>query len=487
MKARWLLLVLACLVACGASARRLVAPLSYAPAPPAPEEPFRAAPPRGGPLEVAPAAEPSKTWLNNGMEVLLLQRRGLPVLAAALVVSRGSRDLPGAPRSELLAVGVDGLVREHQSGPGAATDVEPSAWCRADGCVISVTGLSGALERAIQTLADIAVAPRYPVAAEPRLRAEWTGWMSALRDRTEGMVDNNARALLFGPDDPYAPVTREVADDLGGVSVLALRHLHERLFQPAHAALVVAGDVTPDALRAAAERAFGGWRATKPPLPMAAATSPIPERVAGTVLVDSPSDLVHACLVGRAPAGNEPALDAMSLLGESLTAPMGRLHDEVRQDLGAGYDLHFALHTGRTGSWFLIGGAFEPSVALPAITAVVDAVRKVRVDGLSAADLEAARTRAMVRIREEMGTSAGAVSAMSAAILNGAPPAALLARQAHIAALTGDEVRRFAQVWLAEPMLRVVVVGPRDRLAQPFGTLGLGPMEWRGRSGERLR
>ena len=465
---------------------RITAPLSYAPLPPPPDEPFRITPPEMTPLELGPMFGMAKSRLPNGMEVILIERHGLPVLSARLVIQRGARDLPGR-RPELLQLAMDALVREHRSSPDASPDVRPDAGCGPDGCALSIDCLSGSMETAMRVLADLALRPRYSSWHEARVRDEWKSWVSRKRGSAGSIVDNNARALLFVRNDSYAPIAEESVRAIDGATVAEVRQVHEQLFQPEHATLVVAGDVTLDALRAAAERAFGGWKTTRPPLTMTAAAPPIPAPTARTVLVDYPGELVHAYVVARAPAGNEPALEAVYLLATLLGTPQGRLQEQVRATLGAAYDLQLDMRRGRVGSWFRIGGAFEPAKALPAIAAVLQAIRKARDEGVSPADLEGARIRTIAALREDSGTSAGAVSMVASTLVGGAPATSVLTRQSQIAKITAADVQKVAQSWLAEPMLRVVVLGPKAHLVQPFGTLGLGPIEWRGRSGEPLQ
>ena len=118
---------------------------------------------------------------------------------------------------------------------------------------------------------------------------------------------------------------------------------------------------------------------------------------------------------------------------------------------------------------------------------MLQAIRKARDEGVSPADLEGARIRTIAALREDSGTSAGAVSMVASTLVGGAPATSVLTRQSQIAKITAADVQKVAQSWLAEPMLRVVVLGPKVHLVQPFGTLGLGPIEWRGRSGEPLQ
>jgi zinc protease len=463
----------------------MAAPLSYAPPPAQADEPFRYQAPALAPLDAAPPLTLAKTRLSNGLTVILTERRGLPVVSAQLVVDRGPRDMPGW-RPELVGLAMKALVREQQTAPGANPNIVPDAACGADGCNVSVDCLSGSLDAALGVLAGLAARPSYGAWQQSSLRREWTTWSSATRNSTSGAIETNARALLFVAGDVHAPIPHHVSEALANLTMADLREAHAQIFQPAHATLVVAGDTGLDALAAAAERAFGSWAPTRPTLPLTAGTPPIPTPAARVVLVDHPGELVHAFVVGRAPAGNEIALDAVQLLAMLLSTPKGSLQEQVRSHLGAAYDLEVQLRRGRTGSWFMIGGAFEPTKALPSIRAVLDAVRAARDKGVSARDLEGARARAIASLRAAAGTASGAATIVANTILSGAPPEWALTRHARLGQVAAEDLQRVAQVWLSEQMLWVVIAGSSEHLSQPFHELGLGWPEWRGRSAEPL-
>jgi zinc protease len=467
-------------------APRLAPPLSYAPLPPAPDEAFRASPPPEAPLDTSPSFDLKTAHLENGMQILLVERHSLPVFAARLVIQRGARDL-SHQRPELLDLAADSVVRAHASSPGARPDLRPAAECGADDCELRVSGLSRSFDAALATLADLAMRPQFPASDLAIVQRTWKSWMDRMGGTSEDAAGNNELSLLFPPGDAYAPVSDLERRVIAAATMRELSDAYSQVFQPQHATLVVAGDTGLPELLASARRAFGGWAQSRPALTMSAAVPPSPAAQSRAVLVDSHASLVHAYLVARGPLPGDSSLDAMTLLAMVFSTPKGQLFEEVRSTMGATYDISARVAVGRVGSWWEIGGAFEPDKAAPAALAVLAAVRNAREKGVSAAELEGARTRFIASYRSSAGTTGGVTGILAGLLDRGLSPADALARPGRMAGLTSVDLQRAAQKWLSDSALRLVVVGPRKAIEGRFESLGIGAVEWRTRRAESAR
>ena len=481
-----LLVVMVLLAACTSRQPRVVAPLSYAPVPAAPAESFRDLPPRAAPLVVGNPLSLAKARLPSGMEIVLVERHTLPVFSARLLIARGARDL-GDRREELLDLGMEALLREHASSPDASPEIRPGADCDSDACVVSVSGTYGAFEAGLGALADLAMRPRYVVTQLGQVRRSWESWVQGMGANSRRAVDINARYLLFPKGDSYAPPAAAERETIGRLRIEDLQTVHEQLFQPEHATLVVAGDVSFEELRAMAERKFGAWKQTRPALPLAAEAPPFPGPGVGTVLVADPSALVHAYLVARAPEGRDPDIESLFLLSRLLGTLSGSLSDEVRAAMGATYHITAEVIPGRLGSWWRIGGAFEPDKALPAMKAVLSSLREARDTGIDPEAFQAARLSAIGELRSQTGTVSGVTKLVADTLSRGLPVVSAAGRAGRIARLTAPDIQKTARTWLADNQLRLVVVGEKGDIDYDFNDLGIGKVEWRTRRGEATR
>jgi zinc protease len=120
---------------------------------------------------------------------------------------------------------------------------------------------------------------------------------------------------------------------------------HGAWWRPGNAALVLSGQITPEAGFALAERLFGAWRASAPAPARAAASKAGPEPAPRAVVVDLPSSgqaAVVAALrsVDRKDPDYFPLLVANSVLGGGYSA---RLNQEIRIKRGLSYGASSSL------------------------------------------------------------------------------------------------------------------------------------------------
>ena len=490
-KGRWaalVLAVLALLAACGARVPRLTAPLSYAPAAPLADEAFRASPPALPPLDTTPLFGVLRSRLANGVEILLVPRRGLPLFTARLVALRGARDLPaGQQREELLDLAAAAVLHEHESSPRANPQLRPDVGCSSDRCQAAVSGVIRSFDGALDVLADLAIRPRFPESQLGQVRRQFRSFAERLGGTSDSAVDANVRSLLFPPEDPYSTIDPDERVVLQRVTMKMLEDAYVQVFQPQHAVLVVAGDLDMDRLKAAAERALGAWSQSRPPLTWTAWSPVFPGAPGRTILVDATGELVHAHLVVRGPTRGDPTWEAMMILAILLSTPKGSLFEELRSGMGATYDIEADFSAFRVASYWEIGGAFELDKAPQAVTALLSAVRRARDGGVSAADLDGARTRFVASYRSTSATTTGVTSMIAGALSVGLPLEHWLTQPGRASRLTAEDVQKAAQKWLAEPNLRLVVVGPRRWIEGRFDSQEMGTVEWRTRIGERLR
>lgn len=470
------------LAACSAlRSPRIAAPISYANVAPPPDEAFRATPPPDGPLETAPAIRIQSGRLANGVELVLVERHDLPLFSARLEISRGPRDI--ARRTELLDFATAAALREHESSARAKPDLRPSLECGSDECRASVQGLTRSLPAALTVLADLAVRPRFKANLLDFILDEWKRSVEARSSGSGFVVQSNIHALLFPPTDAYSPISVADRRALLHATTVELAQAYGLLFQPQHATLVLAGDVTLPRLQELAQAAFGDWASSRT-VAQNVTPPPYPGASERTVLVEQRAALVHAYVVARGPLPTDPTFEALSLFGEVLDTPSGALFEEVRSSMNAAYDVHSSLRAGRVASWFSVGGAFELDKAPDAVRAIVSAIHTARDQGVNAADLEGARTRYIAALRADAGTTTGVTSEIAGQLSIGRLPSDVLAQPGRIARLTSADLRNAVKTWLSDGALRLVVVGPRRSIDKRFDDIGIGTVGWRTFRGE---
>lgn len=214
----------------------------------------------------------TRTSLKNGLSVLLLPDRRLPLVDVQLAIRTGAiddpPDLPGLAEftAEMLRQGTRRMSADKISetvdmaGAGLSSDSDyevTSVHCHAR---------SQSLELCLQMVAELAMRPTFPKKEMSEVRDRLLSSVKNMRDDPATLAGVHFDALLFGEDHPAGRVKSEAS--VRRIERKDLVRFHGELFRPDRAILGVSGDIDPAALAGAVQRVFGPWRAAgKPPAP----------------------------------------------------------------------------------------------------------------------------------------------------------------------------------------------------------------------------
>jgi zinc protease len=284
----------------------------------------------------------SSDRLPNGLEIHVVERRDLPVVAATLVSRAASIHDPsgkeglaylttlgmklGAGKRSALA------IEEALAELGTALTTDTARERAALGVEVLKPNLAGALA----LLSDMVLRPSFPSAEIDRERAILVDAIARL-EASPNVIARLRDIVIFGREHPYGrPVTgyRRTVSSLTRDDLAAF---HARAWKPDAAALLLVGDLSLDEGKRLAAAAFGRWSGQAPPAP--AIPPPAPIARGKIVLVDRPgaaqSNVVH---VYSAPLRKEDDYYAWRLASDVLGAgASGRLYRNLRQDKGYSY------------------------------------------------------------------------------------------------------------------------------------------------------
>ena len=459
---------LACAVAACAPSR-LVAPLRYESGVAAPDQPFRAEPPPLSPVtDVTESVR--ETTLPNGVRVVLIERHDFPLVAAELVADRGSLDLADAGGIEVQEIaylfgrGGDEATHERLSADAAKLGIGSGTGATVDYGWAEVASGTDSLDAAFDDLASLAHARLSPEEYDRRA-AEWAG----RGGYAPGPVEVLEKRVLFDMKHPYGyagpgptPIERAEAQSL-----------HDRIFQPAHATLVIVGDVTPAQVDASVLRSFGSWVTT---LTVPKNATPPPAKGGHPLVVLPQPALVqrYGAVFARGPVPTSPDMEAFELLAKVLGgAHSSKLHSRLRQESGAAYEVRAPIVRLREATWVSLVGSYDADKAVAGVGDVLAAIDRVRKGGVSDDEISTARETLLAGWRGMMSTSAGAARLYAHAIALGVGIDRVRDFPARVTKLDRQDLSRVARAYLAQEALHVAFVGNVRGL--DTDPLGVGP------------
>jgi zinc protease len=468
----------ALVVGVGCGSARIVTPLRYGEAPRAIDEPFRAAAPTSSPVPLSLKLPWESEVLPNGMRIVLFERHDLPVVGARLLFTRGTADagVP-LPASVLLA---RWLTRGTETKTADELD---SAWGKIgaehgknfghDATELFARAPSEGFDTAVALLADTVMHPRLDEADFPRSRAEALAVLESGAGGIEAGKVVVVQNLLFGRAHPYgfSKTLRTIVDDLRPNDV---RALHAKLFHPANATLIVAGDVTFDRLRATANAVFGSWAPSESPLTRA--TLPRPDSSGPhTVLVDMPNRS-HVGLAVYVPMPHlEPEeLAAATILAQCLGGTSSELTRGVRDKEGAAYIFNARIDEKRLGPVITIGGSVEPEKAEATLKRMMDTLQRVVSSGVNAEEVDRARGSVLASLRGQASTNMGITGFAADAVEEGLPLEKMMRLATFVGSARVEDVNRVAKKYLTVDAIRMELAGDLRRLDD---VRGFAPVE----------
>ena len=255
----------------------------------APEKPF-APPPR------------AERTLPNGLRVVAVRYATVPKVSVVLALKSGLANDP-PPQAGLAQFVADAAQEGTPTRDSVALRREVFAMGASLGAAVgqdstsfTMRGLADTLPRMLEVLADVVQRPTFPQAEVDLLTANAAQRLQAQLASPQYLANRTFRNALFGDQHPYARVgaTPETVKAIDRAAIVAFHRQH---YVPANAFLIVSGDVAPDAVFAAVEKVFGGWKGGAAPDVKAPALPPLKGRT--LVFVQRPNSVQSSISVGN--------------------------------------------------------------------------------------------------------------------------------------------------------------------------------------------
>lgn len=464
----------------------LALPLMPSPAPSVtPDAPFRAhAPaPDGKVTFVAPMIR--ETRLKNGLRVLFVERHELPIVSARLVVGIGAGDVPSAPPGLLSFLGamLEQGTRKRDaleiSDAYEALGAQHGAWVDWDSGGLSARFLSERLDAGLELFADVATDPQFPEAEVERVRARRIGMIQQEQSSPQQLAQNAVAASIFGRAHPYGHHIMGDEADVKRVTRAELLRIHQRMFVPESAALILVGDVSPSAITPRLEATFGAWRGAAAPLVRRSPKTP-PAPQGHLVLVDKPGPQSQVQLVrpgvAYAVKDREAVLVANAILGGMFTS---RVNLNLREKNHFAYSARSSFAIRHGAGPFSVGASVHAEKTGAAIRELKSELDAMKNDGPTGGELALAKESLRLALPGRFESTAEVGNAVADLVVYDLPLDDYEGRPARIDAVTAADVKRVASEYFDVAHLTIVVVGGKAEVLPQLAELKLGAPEER--------
>jgi zinc protease len=374
--------------------------------------------------------------LNNGLEVLLAPRPGLPLVSVG--VALGGGEASGNPGVAMLADFAAFPKSEFQGEP-RDYGLRRSSHLYRDHLRYTLAGASGNVGNMLAILAE----QLDSMGTEFDLLRFFDENVLPRRKATDASPEQRAEQallrVLYGAH-PYGHLA--TAEELDKVTQSDVEGWISRVHSPANAVVVIAGEFDPQQVMPWVQEHLGGWKGTgtpveAPPFPALAKPStrpellltPFPEAAQGYVQV--------AC---RLPEATPAAEARYALMASVFEASMWR---QLREQMGATYGFQTQVSMMRGGAaHLLLRGVVDASRLEAAMTAVRATLAAYAHEGVPAAEVERARGRLLAEQAVSVTTSGDWVNMLLNVRVLGWGVDALTLRPQRLQAVTPAEFQK---------------------------------------------
>ncbi len=420
--------------------------------------------------------------LKNGMALLVIENKSLPIAAFDLVVPGAGAAADPAGKSGLAAFAVD-LLDEGAGGLSALGIAEEQDRLGAsikfgvdlDAAVMSGTSLSRTLDQTIDLFTKVITQPAFDAKEFDRVKGDRQTSLDLRRDRPREVASIVLSGTLFGFDSAYGHPAGGVREHFKGLTLADAQAFYKEHWNPATMTLVVAGDVDAAKLKTKLDAGLGAWKpaGVKPAGKVDAKPKAFAKRM---LLVDRPgaaqSD-VRIGLVG--PDRKDKRYFEFEVLrttlGDGFTS---RLTQKLREEMGITYGASAAMGWHVQPGPFVIGTAIQTPDTGRGIAEIIKILDDLATNDVSTAELEKSKQNIIRALPAQFDSNASTAGAFADLALHKLPDDYYATYADAVRKVTAKDVKAAAKALIPSGKMAIAIVGDLAKIKADLGKLGLG-------------
>ncbi|HKO96503.1 MAG TPA: pitrilysin family protein [Pyrinomonadaceae bacterium] len=424
--------------------------------------------------------------LSNGLEVIVAERHGVPVINLDLLVDAGfAADQFARPGTAALAMNMldEGTKTKNSieiSKELASVGATLGAASNLDTSTIALSTLKSTLDKSLALFSDVILNPAFPQSDFERLQKLQIAGIQREKVQPIQMGLRVFPKLLYGADhaygNPYSGSGTE--ESVAKLTRADLLKFHETWFKPNNATLVVVGDTTLQEIQPKLEALFAGWKSGQVP---AKNISTIPAKPKPVVyLVDKPGAIQSVILAGvlAPPKSNPDELAIQSMNTVLGGAFISRLNMNLRENKHWSYGAGSFIPAARGQRIYLIYAPVQTDKTKESVSEIVSELRGILKDKLITADeLTMAKSNLTQTLPGLWETNSSVADSIGEIVQFRLNPDYYSTYAGKVKALSVANLNSAAASVVKPDSLVWVVVGDREKIEKGIRELNLGDVQ----------
>ncbi len=407
--------------------------------------------------------QPFEKVLANGLKVIVIEDKRLPVVNFRLAFRSGNVNEP--KDSIGITSMVTGLLKEGtttRTSKQIAEEIEKiggsiGANAGDDNTTISATALSQYTDTILELMADVTLNPSFPQSEIDLQKQNTIQGLEFQRSDAGFLAGEQMAKILYG-NHPYSIVSPS-KESVSGITREKLVAFHKQILNANNGLMIVVGNVDRTKIVGQIEKLFG--KMTKGAVAKTEFPAP-PVRAEKTLtLVDRPgsaqSNIILSNLaIKRNDADFFPLLVLNQVYGGGASA---RLFMNIREDKGYTYGAYSDFDTRRLAGSFGSNAEVRTPVTGASLKEFFYEINRIRTDAVPKQELEDAKSFLTGVFPLKIETQEGLLGQFLNIQLNDLPPTYLQTYRDNVTAVTAADVQRVANKYLQPDKIAIVIVG----------------------------
>jgi len=410
-----------------------------------------------------------KVVLRNGMTLLLMEQREVPLVSFSVRMRAGSVSDPTG--KEGVASMTAALLRKG-TATRSADDFSAQldfiggsfgAGASQDATVISAEFMKKDLAKGLELLADAMLHPSFPGDEVKKLAAQRVDGIKSAKDRAAGVIGQYFNAYLYGKH-PYARPTGGDEASVASITREDVAKFYETNYTPGGTVVAVAGDFVAADMEKQMAAAFAAWPVKPAP---AVAVGDAPE-VKGKrlLLVDKPDSTQTYFRIGNIGISRSNADRVLielvnTLFGDRFTS---MINTELRIKSGLTYGAGSGFSEWKAKGPFFVNSYTSNANTEKALDLTLDVLKRLHEKGISEDDLRSAKAYLKGQFPPSIETSDQLAGTLSDLVFNGLDEREINTYYAKIDAATMADITRVIKQYFPLDNLVFVLVGKASEI-----------------------
>ncbi|HYT49395.1 MAG TPA: pitrilysin family protein [Pyrinomonadaceae bacterium] len=407
--------------------------------------------------------EPFETTLSNGLQLIVIEDRRLPLISIRLAFRSGDAsdpvELPGLSDmlSHLLTEGTETRASRQIAEEIERLGATLSVGSTSDFTTVAASGLSVFVDEILELMADVTLRASFPQNEVDLARENTQQMLIQQRAQPNFLASERMAQVMFG-EHPYSRVspTAEMLDALTRDDLLSFR---ESQFIPNNAAMIVIGDVEHESLMSRLEEFFGSWSARA--LNETGFPSP-PHRSARSIyLVDRSGSAQSNIVIAnegiiRTSPDYFPMLLMHTILGANASS---RLFMNLREHKGYTYGAYSNLDARRLAGTFRATAEVRTAVTGDSLREFFYELKRIRDDAVSDEEISNAKSYLTGVFPIRIETQDGLIDQMVNIKMFDLPDDYLKNYREQVNTVTTEDIQLVAEKYVTPDRAAIVIVG----------------------------